>query len=108
MFFVSCSRSEQFNPAACRSILIRYSFALKRFQGQKKKISIEGIIRKGNDVAEKFLEMESLNEADYALLGNKMKGFIINREEVVYIEPDVKFFLDLSQKYGTPSDVAFF
>lgn len=86
----------------------QYSFALKRFQAQKKRTSVEGLIRKGNAIAEKFREMESLNEADYTLLKKKMKGFVVNRDEILYIEPDTTFFARLSKKRGVSADVAFF
>lgn len=94
-----------------KSILQRadqYSTVLRRFQTQKKNLSIERVIRKGKSVAEKYDELEALTDAEYAALEKKMKGYLINREEVLIIKPDLRFFSDLSQRKGTNSDVAYF
>ena len=65
-------------------------------------------MHKGKAVNNKIEEIESLSDADYALLEKKMKGFVINRDEVLYIEPDLKFFGQLSKSRGTKADIAFF
>lgn len=94
-----------------KSILQRadqYSVALRKFESGRKRASVEGIIRKGRSVAEKYDELESLTDAEYAALEKKMKGYVINREEVLIIDPDLKFFSDLSRRKGTTADVAFF
>lgn len=85
-----------------------YSLALKKYQKQKSRKSVESVMRKGKALDEKLLEMEDLSEADYALLKKKMKGFVINREEIVFIKPDLKFFQKLSRTRGTKADIAFF
>ena len=36
-----------------------------------------------------------------------MKGFVINRDEVLFIEPDLKFYAQLLKTHGTKADVAF-
>lgn len=94
-----------------KSILIRaneYSVALRRYQKQKGRVSVERLVRKGKYVAEKLDEIEALSEADYSLLERKMKGFTINRQEILFIEPVSKFFLNLSRKQGTATDIAYF
>ncbi len=85
-----------------------YSATLRKYQGQKKRTSAENVLKKGKLVDEKSDEMENLNASDYALLEKKMKGFVVNRNEVVFVVPDVKFFGNLSRRYGTPADIAFF
>jgi hypothetical protein len=85
-----------------------YALALRKYQAQKSRMSVEGVLRKGKAVAERLDEMESLGDAEYALFEKKMKGFVVNREEVVFIKPDLKFFAQLSKTRGTQADAAFF
>jgi hypothetical protein len=85
-----------------------YSRTLKNYQAQKSRISLESVLRKGKAVAERLDEVESLSDAEYAVLEKKMKGFVVNREEVVFVKPDLKFFAQLSQRWGTKTDAAFF
>lgn len=94
-----------------KSILLladQYSSALTKYQSQNNRSSVEPLLRKGNLVAEKLDEMEDLSASDYARLEKSMKGFVVNRDEVVFVQPDVKFFSDLSRKHGTAADIAFF
>ena len=35
---------------------------------------------------------------DYASVGENMKGYIVNREEVYLVEPDTRFFSKLAGK----------
>lgn len=109
--FVVCEHSISLVHAQNKSILTlanEYALALKKIQSQKSKKSIEPLIDKGSAVADHIYEMESLSEADYALLEKKMKGFVINREEVLFIKPTFKFFTQFSKKYGTKADIAYF
>lgn len=85
-----------------------YSRALGNFQSQKSRMSIESLMRKGKAVAERLDELEDLSDAEYALLEKKMKGFVVNREEVLFIKPDLKFFALLSARGGTKTDTTFF
>jgi hypothetical protein len=85
-----------------------YSLALKKYERQKSKTSVESVLRKGEAVSAKLEVIEDLSDADYLLLEKKMKGFVVNREEILYIEPDLKFFAQLAKTRGTKSDVAFF
>lgn len=100
-------------PAFSQSKLIlnladQYSTALKKYQKQGSRSSIESVHRKGKALSDKWEELEALNENEYLRLKIKMKGFFINREEVLFIEPDLKFFEKQSRQYGLSSDVAFF
>lgn len=85
-----------------------YASALWRYQVKGNRRSVEGLINKGKYVDEKIEEIEALSEADYSLLKRKMKGFTVNREEILLIEPDLKFFLNFSRRHGTPVDIAYF
>lgn len=90
------------------SLANRYSLALRRLENGNSRQSIEAVYRKGASLSDKLDEMENLSEADYALFEKKMKGFIINRNEVVFVKPDAKFFGSLAQRRGTEADIAFF
>jgi hypothetical protein len=90
------------------SLADQYALALRQFQTHKTRASMEGVVRKGNAVGEKLSELEDLSEAEYALLEKKMKGFVVNREETVYVKPDLKFFAQLAKTRGTSADAAFF
>ena len=85
-----------------------YSLALEKYERQKSKTSIESLLRKGNAVSEKIWVIEDLSADEYALLEMKMKGFVLNREEILYINPDLKFFAQLAKTHGIKSDVAYF
>lgn len=94
-----------------KSILIladQYSLALSQYQNQTSRSSVESVIRKGKIVGERLDEMEALSDSDYSLLEKKMNGFTVNRDEILFIKPDLKFFAELSKTRGTPSDIAFF
>ena len=84
-----------------------YSIALKKYQQQKPTTSVESVLHKGKAVNNKIEDLENLSEADYTLLEKKMKGFVINRDEVLFIEPDLKFYTQLLKTHGTKADVAF-
>ncbi len=86
----------------------RYSIALKNFEKGKGKKSVESVYRKGQLVAEKLDELEKLNEADYASVEKKMRGFVVNRDEIIFVKPETDFFRNLSKKFGTKAGVAFF
>ena len=103
--------SSQTILAQDKSLLTRaneYVRALRRYQVKGNRRSVEGVINKGKYVDEKIEEIEALSEADYSLLQRQMKGFTVNRNEILYIEPDLKFFLDLSRRRGTAADIAYF
>jgi len=85
-----------------------YSLALRKYERQKSRTSVESVVRKGKAVGGKLEEIESLSAADYSLLEKKMRGFMVNREEILFIEPDLKFFARLAKTRGTKTDAAFF
>jgi hypothetical protein len=98
-------------PAQDNTILTladRYSTSLKRFEARKGHSSLESVVHTGKAVNEKIGEIEALSDANYSLLLKKMKGFTINREEILFIEPRAEFFSRLAQTHGTRSDLTFF
>jgi len=51
--------------------------------------------------------LESLSEQEFAALSRELVGLVVNREEVVLVEPDVAFFRGLAARGGR-ADRAFF
>lgn len=51
--------------------------------------------------------LELLSEQEFTALGRELVGLLMNREEVVFVKPDVVFFRRLAAR-GDPADRAFF
>jgi hypothetical protein len=51
--------------------------------------------------------LESLADAQFAEV-RALKGVVANRDEVIYIRPDVEYFLRLARTHGDEADRAFF
>jgi hypothetical protein len=51
--------------------------------------------------------LELLSEREFTTLGRELVGLLVNREEVVFVKPDVVFFRSLAAR-GDPADRAFF
>jgi len=112
LIIVACGFAESRGVYAQNNSIIshadEYSLALENFEKRKTRGNMEAVYRKGRIVDEKLDELENLSEVDYASVERKMRGFIINRNEVVFVRPNVVFFKKLSERLGTKSDIAFF
>lgn len=87
----------------------KYLAELKTAETRRTKSTIEPVYQLGKTLAAKSLDdLDSLNETDFNLLNKKMRGFTINREEIIFFEPVNLFFKSLAIKRGTKSDIAFF
>lgn len=51
--------------------------------------------------------LEALSEPEFSQLRGELIGLVVNREEAVFVEPDVAFFQALAAR-GEPADRAFF
>src|ERR1051325_10110966 len=60
-------------------------------------------VRNGRDTV-----LEALSENDFAGLQGKLPGALINREESVFIKPDVDYFSKLAAAHGDAGDRGFF
>jgi hypothetical protein len=85
-----------------------YSISLGRFQKGKSGESLESLLNKGMKVSRHLNEIESLSDGEYTLLKKRMHGFVVNREEVLFINPDLKFFSKLAKSHGKKADIDFF
>lgn len=88
----------------------QYSEAIGKFQSDiVKTSSLENVYHQGQAAASKLIPaLESLSPVDFDSIVKKMRGYVINRDEVIFVLPDFKFFGELSKKQGTDADVAFF
>lgn len=87
----------------------KYVLALQEVQKRPDKQPIEPIYTLGIVAADKLVEvLESLSLADFNLVRDQMKGFKMNRIEVVYVSTDTIFFKNLALQKGQKVDIAFF
>jgi hypothetical protein len=75
-------------------------------------LPVESIYRLGLRAADDLVNHESvleyLSETDYATVQDKMAGFLVNREEIVFAEPIPKYFSRLSHDRRDSVSFAFF
>jgi hypothetical protein len=87
------------NPSVL-TLAERYSEALQQADRHKGRQSLQELLRKGTLLADRLNDMENLNSANYTLFEKRMKGFVVNREEIVFVKPDVDFFSRLAKQRG--------
>ncbi|MBV9240645.1 MAG: hypothetical protein JO314_01440 [Acidobacteria bacterium] len=100
-------------PVACPAqsmlaLATRYNASLREFERGHQTIPLERVLRKGKILSDKTDDLEKLSAADYATFKKRMRGFVINREEIVFTEPDANFFYRLALRRGTAADKSFF
>ena len=89
--------------------VLKYKEHIDRIERSTKKTSLQELIQEGTTIADKLRPViERLSEADYEVVEKNMKGFTVNRDEVIVIEPDTAFFAALAQKHGTDTDNMYF
>lgn len=52
--------------------------------------------------------LELLSEEDFQMVVRKMKGFTVNRQEVVFVEPEPDFFIALAKRSRDQASLDFF
>ena len=86
-----------------------YGRELSQIQASVKTASLEKLLRQGNKIAAELkMVIEQLSDEDYASVERNMKGYIVNRVEVILVEPDTRFFSKLAGKIGTAEDLLYF
>jgi len=86
-----------------------YASQIRALTAGSGKISVEDTYRKGQTAAHRLVRiLASLSEEDYRSVETRMMGYHINRNEVVFVEPDAAFFQRISRHRGTAADSAFF
>jgi hypothetical protein len=100
-------------PAADMASLLQkageYGQELSRIEASGKTASLEKLLQLGNRVAADLKPViEQLSPEDFASIENNMTGYVVNREEVILVEPDTRFFSKLADKTGTEQDRLYF
>jgi len=85
-----------------------YSSALQELQKQSKKQPMEPVYALGIAAANKLsLILEKLSPTQFHSVKDQMLGFNVNREEIIYVNPDPLFFKNLARQKGQDVDIAF-
>jgi hypothetical protein len=89
-------------PSPDRSAIARYQVAIKSG-------TIEAAFNELNSLGQTLPRvMESLSDREFQQLQRDLPGAIVNREEVVFVEPDVDYFVKLAAARGDAADRRFF
>ena len=86
-----------------------YRQELSRIEASGKTGSLEKLLQTGDTIAAELKPViERLSNEDYASVEKNMKGYIVNRVEVILVEPDRRFFSKLAETIGTAQDRLYF
>lgn len=96
----------------------RYSFeAGILFNNPSAGIGLEALLQMGRKASialvrspqgERENILERLSKKDFEEVRHKMKGFFVNRDETVYVEPDPDFFIEIAKRAGDQPSLEFF
>ncbi len=86
-----------------------YRKELSRIEASGRTASLEQLLRRGNELASALKPViEQLSDEDYASVERDMRGYLVNREEVILVEQDTRFFSKLAGEIGTAQDRLYF
>jgi len=86
-----------------------FSAELSQYESHAGRQSLEPLFQKGQSLAAMLVSVIDVFKEEYYLFAkNNMRGYLINRDKVVYALPDIKFFKNLAAKRGEKADAAFF
>jgi hypothetical protein len=89
-------------PASDRSTITRYQAAIQSG-------AIESAFNELTSLGETLPRaLESLSDRDFQQLQRDLPGAIVNREEVVFVEPNFEYFVKLAASRGDTADRSFF
>jgi hypothetical protein len=87
----------------------QYAAALSAVEHTRGRQSLEDLFELGIRSGPRLEAiLESLSDADFKALRDKMQGFVIERGAVTTVHPSSEFFRNLARKKGTKVDRAFF
>jgi hypothetical protein len=87
----------------------QYATALSALEHTRGRQSLEEVFELGIRSGPRLEAiLESLNDADFKALRDKMRGFVIERGAVTTVHPSSEFFRKLARKKGTKVDREFF
>src|SRR5213594_2134527 len=86
----------------------RYRSAIQSAESAASRLAIESAFSAARALREALIpKLESLGDEEFKNL-QQLRGLLINREEVVFIKPDVDYFTKLAAARGDEADRAFF
>ncbi len=95
--------------ASDRASLERYRSALKTAESGASPRAIEAAFAAISPVVRALTQkLESLSDDEFKRLQQELPGLLVNREEIVFIKPDVAYFTKLAAARGDDADRAFF
>jgi hypothetical protein len=109
-------------PPQTEQAITQYLVELKRIEGAAGRTSLEHLFALTDTLREYLMygellgrwdgshnvpTMEDITEGEYARLCDRLRGVLLNREEVVIVEADSAAFLPLARQKGLEPDRAF-
>jgi hypothetical protein len=94
-----------------------YAAELERVEKAKSRVSMESLFLLAVALERELLTppgagtpspMEELSDPEYAALRSRLRGILLNRDEVLFARPDLRFFVELGERKGSPEDRLFF
>jgi hypothetical protein len=94
-----------------------YAGELERVEKAKSRVSMERLFLLAVALERELITptragvpapMEGLSEQQYSSLQSRLRGILLNRDEVLLARPDLRFFIQLGERKGTPEDRLFF
>src|SRR2546426_1676785 len=91
-----------------RAAVERYRSAIQSAESAASRLAIEPVFSAARALREALIQkLESLGDDEFKNL-QQLQGVLVNREEVVFIKPDVDYFSKLAAARGDEADRAFF
>ena len=95
--------------ASDRAALERYRSAIKSAESGASPRALEAAFAAIGPVNQGLTQkLESLSGDEFKRLEQELPGLLVNREEIVFIKPDVAYFSKLAASRGDDADRAFF
>ena len=95
--------------ASDRAALEQYRSAIKSAESGASPRAVEAAFAAIGPVNQGLTQkLESLSGDEFKRLGQELPGLLVNREEIVFIKPDVAYFSKLAASRGDDADRAFF
>ncbi len=112
---VSNETHVQKSPAAVARASTRYVQALEGVRNRHREDAIQRLLAAARDLKHVLLAragnqavIEVLEIDEFQTVERRATGMIINREEVLIVESDARYYLELARRYGNRADIAFF
>lgn len=108
--FVASSKpaDESVSEKSVIQLAADYERLLRTIEYGSERSSLEPLADFQEKFSGRLSEIERLKDDEFTVFKTRMRGFLINREEVVFAKPDNEFFQKLAARKGLPADIAFF